>query len=386
MLSFHRCIIPTRNLNDDTYLNNLTLREAQKRLLREARALVRKTLREAFVAATAAFTNGERPITPAFFTQGSWGYGTINRPTWIPPQQTDMDDGAYLPMSFLRGTTPKRAADWFYDVADRALRALVKARNWKGYDDTKKQCCRIIIDDENHIDVPLYAIRDEQFVVMKKATQDSMRLAEAAGGEQEDEYPFDWSMVEAEDVLLAYRDGKWKPSNPRLVTQWVLSAVEHQGEQLLDVWRSSKGWRDQQWKQGGGPSSIALMVMIQADFKEIKGRHDLALKAAARSIYTRVLSPIWAPWDRREDLNRLTTEEREHVAELARQLEQALDDCTRGASNMVRSYLNRLRGQLGRHFSSDISRVEEVSGHDVVHAYSVTPAAAPRFRGDNRSA
>lgn len=385
MLSFHHCIVPTRNLTDDTYLNNLTLRDAQKRLLLEARALVRTTLREAFVSATSTFSNGERPITPTYFTQGSWGYRTINRPTWIPPQQTDMDDGTYLPISFLRGTTPKRAADWFYGVADRALRALVKAMNWKGYDDTKEQCCRVTIDDENHIDVPLYAIRDEQFVLMRKATQDSIRLAEAARGVQEDEYPFDWSMVNEEDVLLAYRNGKWKPSNPRLVSQWVLSAVEHQGEQLRDVWRSSKGWRDQQWKQGG-PSSIGLMVMIQADFKEIKGRHDLALKAAARSIHTRVLSPIWAPWDRREDLNRLAMKEREHVAGLARRLEQEIESCTQGKPNMMRSYVDRLRVELGRHFSSDVSRVKDVSPHDVVHAFSVTPAAAPRFRGDNRSA
>jgi hypothetical protein len=385
MLSFHRNIISTRSFADDTYLNNLALRDAQKRLLLEARTLVRHTLRAAFVNATAAFSNGERPITPAFFTQGSWGYATINRPTWLPPQQTDMDDGSYLPMSFVRGTSPKRAADWFYGVADRALRELVKVKKWRGYDDEKDQCCRVIIDDENHVDVPLYAIRDEQFVVMKKAMQDSGRLVEAAAGEQEDEYPFDWSMVEAEDVLLAHRDGKWKSSNPRNVTRWVLSAVEHQGEQLRDVWRTAKGWRDHQFERGG-PSSIAMMVMIQADFQPIKGRHDLALKAAARSIHTRVLSHIWAPWDRREDLNRLAPKEREHVASLARRLEAELEQCTQG--NMVRAlgYLERLRLQLGRHFSTDVSRVEEVGGHEVVHAYSITPAVAPRFRGDNRSA
>ena len=45
-----------------------------------------------------------------------------------------------------------------------------------------------------------------------------------------------------------------------------------------------------------------------------------------------------------------------------------------------------LRLESGRTFSADISLVEQVSPRDVVHAYSVTPAAAPRFRGDNRSA
>src|SRR6185436_555192 len=131
MLSFHRCIIRTRSLLDDTYLNNLSLREGQRRLLLDARTLIRSVLRRAFFEATAASANGEGPITPSFFTQGSSSYGAINRPTWVPPQQVDMDDGCYLPMSFVRGKTPKRAASWFYEVADRALRALVKAQGWK---------------------------------------------------------------------------------------------------------------------------------------------------------------------------------------------------------------------------------------------------------------
>ena len=113
MLSFHRCIAPTDNFADDTYLNNLELRGRQRELLRSVRVLVRETLRTAFQRETAAFFGDEKPISPNFFTQGSWGYKTINRPTHVPPQQTDMDDGCYLPMTFVRGTNPKRAASWF---------------------------------------------------------------------------------------------------------------------------------------------------------------------------------------------------------------------------------------------------------------------------------
>src|SRR5688572_16604635 len=96
MLSFHRCIVPTNDFADDTYLNNLELRDKQKQRLLGARTLARQALRAAFRKETAAFFGDETPITPSFFTQGSWGYNTINRPTWVPPQQTDMDDGCYL--------------------------------------------------------------------------------------------------------------------------------------------------------------------------------------------------------------------------------------------------------------------------------------------------
>ncbi|WP_327211829.1 MULTISPECIES: cyclic GMP-AMP synthase DncV-like nucleotidyltransferase [Pseudomonas syringae group] len=31
---------------------------------------------------------------PRFFTQGSWAYKTLNSPAHMPPQQSDVDDGA----------------------------------------------------------------------------------------------------------------------------------------------------------------------------------------------------------------------------------------------------------------------------------------------------
>jgi hypothetical protein len=100
-------------------------------------------------------------------------------------------------MTFVRGTSPRRAATWFYEVADKALTELVKAKQWKGYDNSKGTCCRVIIDEENHIDVPLYAIRDDQFELLRKAlTEDkaAMRFSEArAKAAEEDDYAFDWT-------------------------------------------------------------------------------------------------------------------------------------------------------------------------------------------------
>jgi hypothetical protein len=386
MLSFHDCIVTTNQGTEDTYLNNLELTQERREILLGARLLVRQTLREAFRRETAALLGANNAITPKFFTQGSWSYGTINRPTHVPPQQVDMDDGCYLPMSFARGATPQKAADVFFGIADRALEALVKAQGWKRYDSSKEVCCRVVIDDKSHIDAPLYAIRDEQFALMRKSlTEDTIRFAEAAALAEEDEYPFDWSMVTDEDVLLAQRDGVWKPSNPRKVTDWVNSAVEEAGPQLRRVWREMKGWRDNRFQKGGA-SSILMMVMIEDGFDEVKGRDDLAMQAAAKAMRERIEDDVLAPWDARENLNTLTDQERREFAKALKELEDEITYCVQGTLANAAIYLKRWQNQCGKYFSKSVSRVKEVSAHETVHAYMAAPAPFTSFRGDNRSA
>jgi hypothetical protein len=390
MLNFHSCFMPTGNFADDTYLNNLALREPQENLLRDARRLIRDTLRAAFKKETAAFAGSEKPISPNFFTQGSWAYKTINRPSHIPPQQTDMDDGCYLPMTFIRGANPRRAASWFYEVADKALVKLVTERGWKGYDNSKATCCRVIVDQENHVDVPLYAIRDDQFVAMMKAlTEDrAARFSEAvAKASEEDDYTFDWSQVTGEDVLLAQRNGVWKPSNPREVSDWAISAVAQMGEQLRRTWRSLKGWRDNMFPNGEGPSSIALMVMIADNFTKFDARDDLAVRAAAVAIRDAVVQKVEAPWNRHEDLcEKLKPQDRALIAKVAQQLVDEIDACMQGSLNQASANLKLLGNHFGQHFCEAPSRVREVTTHATVQAYAPIPAVFPALRGNNRSA
>lgn len=390
MLNFHHCFEKTPQLQDDTYLNNLTLRTEQEKLLKEARTVIRETLRKAIREATSAFSEGEKQISPSFFTQGSWAYHTINRPAHTPPQQTDMDDGCYLPMTFVRGTTPKRAANWFYDVADKALQELVKARNWKAYDASRQTCCRVIIDEENHVDVPLYAIRDDQFEALLKAYRaetaalkmSDARLREAA----EDDHPLDWTQVTDKDVLLAQRNGFWKDSNPRDVSNWAKSAVGGSGEQLRWAWRIMKGWRDHTFVRGG-PSSIALMVIIQHKFEEVKNRDDLAVRAAAIKVSEAIMHKVSAPWNKNEDLcEKLKPDERAAISRLAQRLADEIDQCTQGHINNAEALLKRLGSLFGKHFCETASRVKTVTPQQVVRAYVASPVVAPSLRGDNRSA
>jgi len=151
MLNLHRLFF--HNSADDCYLSQLTLPQIKRDMLQEGRRKIREALRDGIYKATKA-PPIESAITPKFFTQGSWAYGTLNRATHVPPQQADMDDGCYLPMSFLKGEKPKRSAQLFFNVADTILQALVKKEGWTGYSFDRDCCCRAIIDSEHHIDVP----------------------------------------------------------------------------------------------------------------------------------------------------------------------------------------------------------------------------------------
>jgi hypothetical protein len=384
MLSFHRNFVGS-DPKADAYLNNLSLRAQQRTRLTEARRLIRERLRSAFAAATAHLTD-ERPLTPAFFTQGSWAYHTINRGTHIPPQRTDMDDGCYLPMPFITNSTPKRAADWYFAVADAALKLLVAEQGWKAYDNSKPTCCRVVLDDENHVDIPLYAISDEKFTELKRAQVALAKsLSEAAASE--DDFVFDWSMVSDKDVLLAQRNGRWKPSEPKVVHRWVEAAVAAHGAQLRDTWRSAKGWRDQQFPHGDGPSSICLMAIIEDTFQKLPGRTDETVRQAMIAIKTAILKPVIAPWDDlNEDLNRLSVEARHEVVRRAEATESEMSQCMLGKPAEAAQMLKRLQVQMGRHFSDDVSRVEVTRAPEVIRSYAAATVSIPELRGDNKSA
>jgi hypothetical protein len=78
-------------------------------------------------------------------------------------------------MSFMKGTKPKRSAQWFFTVADAILEDLVKKEGWQSYSRDKGCCCRVVVDAEHHIDVPLYAIRDEAYQALVKAASAWLR-------------------------------------------------------------------------------------------------------------------------------------------------------------------------------------------------------------------
>jgi hypothetical protein len=245
-------------LENESCLNsNLDLSPSQVSIISNVRIEVRNCLREEIprILKCKGFTD-DVP-TPRFFTQGSWAYKTLNSPARYL-QQADIDDGCYLPMSFVSQTQrPSKAASIFFEAAEEALSGLVKDRNWKLITD-KPTCIRIEFSSFAHIDIPLYAIPDSEFQTLAKLAMERFGYISFADALLKSEQDI-WTALPRDHVLLAHRECDWKASDPRPVKDWFLNEIEIKGEQLRRVVRYLKALRDWKW-ESGGPSSILLMA------------------------------------------------------------------------------------------------------------------------------
>lgn len=203
-------------------------------------------------------------LAPRFRTQGSFQYDTLNTPYRTPPQEMDIDDGTYLPMTIFEDK-PVIGHRLLLLLVDTALESLVQEN--KGWlFEAKDTCARIKIPELNtHIDVPMYAIPDEDFQAKEEASLEHFNEA-ALTKALDSAVSFSannraYYSLEPGTVNLALRGegDKWRKSDPQIVEDWFKESCERIGTHLKHVCRFMKAWRDTQWKKGG-PSSILLMT------------------------------------------------------------------------------------------------------------------------------
>lgn len=252
--------------------------------------------------------------------QGSSVYHTLNDPAHKPPQEVDYDDGMFLPTSFVNGgrtIRPLLAAKGYFKMVESVLMPLCRKNGWKLITN-KPTCVRIRIDNQAHIDLPLYAIPDKDFIELTEVNS----LANLAKGITTLDSDVEiaeqiYKDLRDDQIMLAHRDYGWIESDPRELENWFLSAIEDHGKAVRRVCRYLKGWRDYQWPKGG-PSSIALMACVVAVFDDLNGtlpdkRDDLAFQAVADQLEEllskRIPNPVlsdqnldesWSPKERSE--------------------------------------------------------------------------------------
>ncbi|WP_076012102.1 CBASS cGAMP synthase [Alteromonas abrolhosensis] len=201
-------------------------------------------------------------LTPRFWTQGSFQYETLNNPHKFPPQEMDIDDGTYLPMTIFENE-PRIGHRILLLLVDSSLKSLV-AENDGWLFEEKNTCARIKIPSAHtHIDVPMYAIPVQQFL-QKQVALEALRKKSF---ESYDQFADTWISnsamyeVDSECVNLAMRNGekRWINSDPKIIEDWFNESCRRIGRHLRKVCRFMKAWRDAQWDKGG-PSSIALMA------------------------------------------------------------------------------------------------------------------------------
>ena len=100
-------------------------------------------------------------------------YDTLNEPARVPPQETDVDDGMFLPVSFfLSGgrLSPSVTSQGLFTLVEAAREPLCRQKKW-ALDRSKASCVRVIIGDAAHVDVALYAVPDKDFQVLVEAAK-----------------------------------------------------------------------------------------------------------------------------------------------------------------------------------------------------------------------
>lgn len=333
-----------RTSKSPSLLDELDLMKPQRQKLIEARKDIRQHLRDTFSKTTEPFLR-DNPVKPVFYTQGSYVYGTINRPAHTPPQQIDLDDGIYLPITFLENAgTPNRAAELFIEFVDKALKKLAEEKEWDCIT-TIPTCTRLILDDESHVDIPMYAIPDAEMEKLKETAlmkAEENLFAEGRGftaGALDD----NWALIPMEKVHLAHRKNGWIVSDPRIIKEWFDQRVNLFGNQLQRVCRYLKAWRDQNApvkNQGlDNVSSILLMACAVRVFEEYSeggrdsfGRDDEALRMVVRHVPQLLEIGVADPADSSVQMtDRLSHEDRNYAISSFKTfhagLDQIIDTC-----------------------------------------------------------
>jgi hypothetical protein len=200
-------------------------------------------------------------LKPKFASQGSFVYKTMNSPCQSP-QQMDLDDGIYLPLDMFEDK-PVIGKELFFNFVDRTLSNFAELKGW-GFSDKKNTCARIFIDEDLHIDVPLYAVPSKRYEAMLEKAMNSELLSFSSR-----------ARLEPNEVNLALRNAEsWTVSDPAVLNDYFKSNFIYYrelvgGEDVCRrVCRYFKAWRDHIFKDGG-PSSVALMTCVVLSFQEM---------------------------------------------------------------------------------------------------------------------
>lgn len=341
---------------DVSFLIEIEPEDEAKAALLKARAKIRQRLKEAFAQRSSEVFG--RVIEPRFFTQGSHSYKTLNDPAWPPEQQMDLDDGCYLPLSFVKGAKPSQASEMFFEFVDSVLRQLGEEEGWTFKE--KDTCCRLVISDIAHIDIPLYAIPDVEFLLLEKSVAANAAFAEDARRDT-------WEALPSDSVLLAHRVEDWKVSDPRKIKTWFLGAIEIYGEKLRRICRYLKAWRDHHKPALDGVSSILLMVCAWKAFEEktrplIPDREDLTLLMVLDRLPGYLEGRVANPTDPGENVNRLTDDDRKIAARHAKAFADKLRNTTATVSDRQEA-VDEMQALLGMRLPDrpDLVSVAEIA-------------------------
>lgn len=357
------------NTTDNNYLTAITVESKKEDGLRSVRDLVRNTLKAAFkdwssvVTMDALFeaaSAARDTLQPKFRMQGSFAYRTLNEPAQ-KPQEIDLDDGMFLPVSYLAehgGSHPALVHTGYFTVVEAALIPLCDDKGWELKTDLPS-CVRIRLGKDVHMDIALYAIPDDEFeVLVEKAAFDSIDRAMMRDATEISDTTY--RALDPNQIMLAHREEGWKPSDPRKLEDWVREGVSLYGPQFRRICRYLKGWRDHQWSECR-LASIALMACVREAFdsnpKIAENRDDLRLLDVAERLPEllrhQIDNPV-VPGQRLDE--KWNDDQRRDYVSRAEQLAERVGYALRG-TDAKQAALNELIAAFGDRLPNDVALV-----------------------------
>lgn len=295
--------------------------------------------------------------TPKFRMQGSFSYHTCNQPAHVPPQEIDLDDGLFMPVSYFqkgKDRSPVVNSAAYFFIIESILAPMCSRKGWKLVTD-KPSCIRVKIDNTMHTDLALYSVPDADFLrILKDARNRGVDFSTELMMEDRS-----YRMLSQDEIMLAHRGEGWKKSDPRKLEDWFLNAVNEYGDQVRVVSRCLKGWKDFQW-QNGKLASIALMAAVVAVFEKASAgipsdRDDIALLRVAEDLPDFLDKEIPNPVVPGERLDEgWKPEERNDFVAKAKVLAQRLTDILLHSSDRTLA-VEALQGQFGGRFPDDLT-------------------------------
>lgn len=355
--------------NAESYLNALNVDDTKIEDLRKAKDDVRDCIKSGFAEWGNITTQAilfesdasEPPDTlrPKFRLQGSYAYKTLNAPAHIPPQQIDLDDGVFLPVSFFEKDgkmTPTIASGGYFRLTEELLAPLCEQNGWKLVTD-KKSCVRIEFDAQTHMDLALYSIPEKEFVVLVEQAEKANSFFAMDSRELYNEV---YEAIPKDHIMLAHREESWIPSDPRKLDEWFHESLDNHGEQYRSINRYLKGWRDFQWEESQ-LSSIILMTCVRklydnGHMKGLEKRDDLALAKVAQHLPQLLEHNIENPVVPGINLDAWSPNERAEYVSKSFQLSTLINVAM--SENDPKAALHKLKEIFGDRISDDVSLVE----------------------------
>jgi len=345
----------------------LNISDKQYQILRNSRDLVRESILNGFrnwghilrsdeLLISTAHTESYKLKLPKFRMQGSFAYKTLNIGDQVPPQEIDLDDGLFLPVSYEEFTgNPEVLSEALFKIVEASLKSLCEKKGWRlGSKDT---CVRVNLNNNSHahIDIALYAIEKKQYYQLKEALVKKMS--------QDDSHFFDnlYKTLPSEFIMLAHRKHGWIPSDPRKLEDWFMNAINTHGYQLRRICRYLKGWRDYQWEDCK-LSSISLMKAVVDIFQMNKyrfdnKRDDIAINNIVSELpnvlMKRIKNPVISGMFLDEEWS---DEERKNFADMAFQLQIKINQAV--SSDSEKEIINHLKLSFGNRIPNDVNLIQ----------------------------